>query len=108
VRAVRQVSEGEPGLGSRYAFDFHWLGTKVMQTTVLEPDHVLEIAPSSRLYRACHRYTLTPEGDATRVTHLLTLNPRGALRVLSLPTAAIARRILSRSAVQLQAFCEQR
>jgi len=108
VRAVRQVSEGEPGLGSVWEFQFNWLGKKLMETTALELDRLLEITPRSRLYRGGHRYTLTLEGDATRVSHLLTLNPRGPMRVLSPPTALIARRILRRSAVQLQAYCEQR
>ena len=108
VRAVRQVSEGEPGLGSVWEFQFNGLGKKLMETTALEPDRLLEITPRSRLYRGGHRYTLTLEGDATRVSHLLTLNPRGPMRVLSPPTVLIARRILRRSAVQLQAYCEQR
>ena len=108
VSSVRQITDGEPGLGTRYEFRFRVLGPKVMTTTALEQDRLIEVSSTSHLYEAGHRFTLATEGQATWVSHTLVLNPRGPLRVLSPPTALIARTILNRTCAQLQAHCERR
>ncbi len=108
IPSARQLSEGEPGLGSQFEWKLRGFGTVVQEFGEFERNRLIRIVPRIKGLRGGHRFTFVRQGHGTRIDHELAMLPIGWFRLLSPLMGLIGRRNLRDTMRALQKYVESR
>jgi hypothetical protein len=108
ITSARQLSEGEPRLGSQFEWRLRGFGTVVQEFGEFERNTLIRIVPHIKGLRGGHRFTFVRQGDRTRIDHELAMLPIGWFRLLSPLMSMIGRRNLRDTMRALQTYVESR
>ena len=93
VVSASQITEiGPVGLGARFRIKIKGAGESEMEITVYDEPTRVEFRGSDKMGEARHLFSLTPEGDRTRVDQVLEMRLKGPWRLLTPVMAIMLRR----------------
>ena len=102
IQSSRLLSEGEVGDGTRFEFGIRGMGKQQLEVTRFERDRSIRFEPRSGMMDGGHLFTLSDDGQGTRLDHELVLRPKGVFRLCSPLMAMMAKRSLRKTADALQ------
>lgn len=106
IRASRQLDAGDVRDGTRFEWDLRGFGKVIQELQEFSRPERVRIVPHIRTLAGGHRFSLTAQGDSTRVDHELEMQPKGIFRLLTPITGVIGRKNLRDTANALQAHLE--
>ena len=74
---------GGPGLGTRYRGRLRGFGTVDFVIDEYDPGRMFRVATGPKLIPLTHRFAVSPDGAGARIDHLVTCEPRGAMRLVA-------------------------
>jgi uncharacterized protein YndB with AHSA1/START domain len=107
IRSSRRLDDGEIGEGSRFEWDLRGFGKVEQELQEFDRPRQVRIVPHMKQIKGGHRFTLSTEGDGTRIEHELEMRPNGAYVVLTPMMGLIGRKNLKDTANALQAHIEK-
>ena len=108
IRSSRRLDSGEVGNGTRFEWDLRGFGKVVQELQEFFPPTRVRIVPHIKTLEGGHRFSLTAEGDKTRVDHELEMRPKGVMVLFSPMMGMIGRKNLRDTANALQAQLENK
>jgi uncharacterized protein YndB with AHSA1/START domain len=106
IRASRQLDAGDVRDGTRFEWDLRGFGKVIQELQEFSRPQRVRIVPHIRTLAGGHRFSLTAQGDATRVDHELEMQPKGIFRLMTPMMGVIGRKNLRDTANALQAHLE--
>ena len=102
VVSASQITDGPVGLGTRFRHTIKGEGESEVGITVYEEPTQVEFRGSDRMGEARHLFSLTPEGERTRVDQVLEMRLTGPWRLLTPVMAIMLRRGVRMGAADLE------
>ncbi len=102
IKSARWLADGEPAEGARFVFSIRGIGTQELEMTRFETNRSVRFEPRSGMMDGGHLFTLSAEGDVTRVQHELEMRPRGVWKSFLPLMELVAKRDLRLSADALK------
>ena len=104
--SVTKLTEGELGLGTKFEMAIKGFGKQEIELTEYEENRLVRLTPRSKMFQGGHRYTLTAEGEQTRIDHELVMQPKGLWVLLTPFMGFMSRKNLRKTAAALQSYLE--
>jgi len=108
ILSSRTMNEGELRLGSTFEWRLRGFGRVVQQFGEFEKNRRIRIVPRMKILEGGHRFTLTAQGNGTRIDHELVMLPKGWFRLFSPLLAMIGRTNLRDTTEALRRHLESR
>lgn len=85
ITETKKTTSGPTTVGTRYiqTRSVPQAGTEILEIAALDPDHRIEVQGTLAQFAAQLRYDLAPQADGTELTNTVSLEPQGALRLIS-------------------------
>jgi hypothetical protein len=107
IRSSRRLDGGEVGNGTRFEWDLRGFSKVVQELQEFSRPTRVRIVPHIKTLEGGHRFSLTAQGETTRVDHELEMRPKGVMLLLSPMMGMIGRKNLRDTANALQAHLEK-
>ena len=104
--SATSLTEGDPGLGSKFELAVKGFGKQEMELTEFEKDQVVRLTPHSSMFEGGHRFSFTADGDKTRIDHELVMKPKGIWVLMSPVMGMMSRKNLKKTAKALETYME--
>jgi uncharacterized protein YndB with AHSA1/START domain len=107
IRSSRRLDDRLPGDGARFEWTLRGFGAVVQELQEFRRPDRVRIVPQLKALAGGHRFTLTAQGQCTRVDHELEVRPKGALAVMAPIMGLIGRKNLKDTAEALRTHLEK-
>jgi uncharacterized protein YndB with AHSA1/START domain len=106
IKSARKTSAGDVGEGTQFEMEVDGFGAVPQTLEEFERDRRARYVPHFKVMAGGHRFTLTAEGDKTRVDHELEMSPKGFYVLMSPFMGMMGRKNLQRTADALKKYVE--
>jgi uncharacterized protein YndB with AHSA1/START domain len=107
IRSSRRLDAGDIGSDSRFEWDLRGFGKIEQELQEFDRPRQVRIVPHIKQMEGGHRFTLTAQGNETRIDHELEMRPKGPFVLFAPVMGMIGRKNLRDTAHALQAHLEQ-